>query len=149
MRNFITFPGVIIISFLIFASAANLYLSSPDNVCETDPTVVATLVAKRNIRESELTRPSIYENKNEKIKISLWMSRYTTWDNMISYGIWDVGGWEENGKICYWPTRIFFIERIPQRSREVIMDELLAEKYPHLRVLSKILVKLLNILMNQ
>lgn len=71
MRNFITFPGVVVVSFLIFASASDLYLSAPDDVCETDIVSTRELVDKRNKREDDFSRPAIYKNQQEGIIISL------------------------------------------------------------------------------
>lgn len=59
------------VSFLIFASASDLYLSAPDDVCETDIVSTRELVDKRNKREDDFSRPAIYKNQQEGIIISL------------------------------------------------------------------------------
>ncbi len=123
MRNAITFPWVVVVSFLIYAYATNMSLSAPDDVCETGTGKVTELVSMRNERESDFKKPSVYKNSREDIEIPLGKNRYTAWDNWVSFGPWDVGGGEEWGQICYWPTRMYFIERIAPRGREEIVRE--------------------------
>lgn len=92
MRNAITFPGVLIVSFLIYSYITNMSLSAPDDICETSTGMVSELISKRNDRERDFKKPSIYTNSKEGIEIYLGKNRYTTWDNWISFGPWDIGG---------------------------------------------------------
>ena len=95
MRNAITFPGVLIVSFLIYSYITNMSLSAPDDICETSTGMVSELVSMRNDRERDFKKPSTYTDSREGIEIPLGKNRYTTWDNWISFGPWDVGGGDE------------------------------------------------------
>ena len=91
MRNAITFPGVVILVFLGYTYMTNWSLSAPDDICETDKSKIETLVAERNMRESDLKKSSVYHSAREGIEIPIGHNRYTAWDNMVSWGQWDVG----------------------------------------------------------